>query len=621
MQNLYLAQIPYQFETTKTIFFPYSVGLLWSYAQTIPEIKDNFNLKKFFFIRESVDDILETIVDPDVVGFSCYVWNMNFSMTLAKKIKERWPNCLIVAGGPQIPVTDNEIFEKHPFLDLVVYHEGEKVFSDVLLARLKNRNFEMVSGIAYNKNGKMHRTMAPTRIADVNEIPSPYLTGIFDDAIKEAEEKGFILNALTETNRGCPYQCTFCDWGNGVLGKVKRFDMRRVKKELLWVAKNKIEFINNCDANFGIFKDKDFEIATFLAKLKKRYGFPQVFDTSWLKNGNNYAIDTATVLVNNGLLRRFTASLQTTNVDTLKAIKRVNLEDEQLDKIIELGRKNNIVITADLIMGLPMETFDSFRRGFAEVIARNINPSTTFLSILPGSEMAEPAYREKYGIKSIKANNRLTHVQEVDEVVIETSTMPLVDMQKLILWIWFVQQFHFHGYTNVLYDFFNKRYSYSIEQFYDVLMDDAMTKEGTWPHKIIYPFRNHIVDGLTAKLEVGINNADLHTNIGYLFRKEFYNDLYEVTASILPDEDKHLLVDLMTLQDYNQYSPNRAVISEFSLNTNLYEYIYENQPLVTTTNRYSSRQLDNISKDNNFGYYIITTRYQHGWKTKIKNIN
>ena len=182
---------------------------------------------------------------------------------------------------------DVDLFKKHSYYDIAVFSEGELLFKDVLENLHDDEKLLEVKGIGINHNGHMHKTGMGKRTEKLDDIPSPYLLGLFDGMKEQCEHKGIVINALFESNRGCPYSCTFCDWGNGVLGKVKKYDLRRVKKELLWYAKNKIEYILNCDANWGIFADRDLELTQFMCKLKRRYGYPKIFDTNWAKHSSN----------------------------------------------------------------------------------------------------------------------------------------------------------------------------------------------------------------------------------------------------------------------------------------------------------------------------------------------
>ena len=109
MKNVYLFQITPADESMprddapKWAFLPYTVAMLWEYANKFDEIKNNYQLSDYIFFRDSVDKIVDRVIDPDVIGISCYVWNTEIQLKIVKKVKERYPNCLIIAGGPHIP--------------------------------------------------------------------------------------------------------------------------------------------------------------------------------------------------------------------------------------------------------------------------------------------------------------------------------------------------------------------------------------------------------------------------------------------------------------------------------------------------------------------------------------
>ena len=110
--NLYCFQFSYLYGDE--IYLPYSIGILWAYARTIPEINNNIQNKGFVILRENPSDIVSRLVDPKIVAFSTYVWNWEISVSVARIIKERYPNCLIIFGGPQVPNADRlgDFFEK-----------------------------------------------------------------------------------------------------------------------------------------------------------------------------------------------------------------------------------------------------------------------------------------------------------------------------------------------------------------------------------------------------------------------------------------------------------------------------------------------------------------------------
>lgn len=620
MNNLYLFQIPVSLDDKNPVHFPYSVGLLWSYAQQFKKIKNSYDLKEIVFLREDPELILDRLDNPKVIGFSCYVWNMNYSTHLASRIKSSWPNCTIILGGPHIPLTDTEFFEKHPYCDIVVYREGELVFKE-LLEEITEKvpDLNKINGIAYNKNNKTIQTNNPVRTEKLDDIPSPYLLGVFDGMKKKCDELGIPINGLLETNRGCPYSCTFCDWGNLGLGKVKKFNLTRVKKELFWFAKNKVEYITNCDANFGIYKDRDLEITEFMIKLKKRYGYPQTFDTNWTKNSNSNTVDLAKMLMDASMLKRFTASIQTTNPQALIAIKRKNLPDNQMEDIISYAAKMGIHTSVDLIMGLPNDTYEKLQKDFTRIIDKGAYPSVSFLNILPNSEMAEPEYRKKYGIETGIVERPLMYTNEQDEFVVSTKTMSRQELQRLTLYCWFVSQFHFQGYTNIIADFMKKKYQIPNYVFYDKFMD-LCTEENPnqYPNKLISHYRNHMENGTSGNLDIGIPNMPFHTLIGHDKRYETFLGFKEILKTMVSEKDYKYIDDLILLQESSQYSLYRDSVSYIQTKSNLYEYIYNDQPLKGFKKNYKVIQRD--VKIRNYGEFMIQNRFNSGYKTQIVNL-
>jgi radical SAM superfamily enzyme YgiQ (UPF0313 family) len=127
-------------------------------------------------------------------------------------------------GGPEPAVADPDLFVKHPWMDLVVKLEGELVFAEVL--KHHGQDFGSIPGLVVNCDGQAVDTGNSERIQNLDQLTSPYLTGMFDHLIQQHPDVTW--NATLETNRGCPYQCTFCDWGSLTYNKVKQFDLDRV---------------------------------------------------------------------------------------------------------------------------------------------------------------------------------------------------------------------------------------------------------------------------------------------------------------------------------------------------------------------------------------------------------
>ena len=193
-------------------YLPYSVAVLWSYAIQFESINNNFTLGDIIWKRELIEDAVNRLKDSDIVGFSTYVWNHNYNKVLARELKKANPNILLIGGGPEYPIEKSNIFEVHP-IDVCVKLEGEIAFKSILEEYLNSSpNYKQISGILINENGVAYDTGKSLRIDNLDDIPSPYLTGMFDELMKRYPDVRW--NVTIETNRGCPYACTFCDWGS-----------------------------------------------------------------------------------------------------------------------------------------------------------------------------------------------------------------------------------------------------------------------------------------------------------------------------------------------------------------------------------------------------------------------
>ena len=137
-KNIYLFEI--NDVLTGQIKLPYSTGVIWSYCLLDEQVSKNYNLDGWFYYRQEIDDILSKISNPSIVGFNCFVWNWKFNNELAKRIKEKYSDCLIVYGGWQVPMSDRNqsFFKDHPYVDIAVHGEGEITFKDILVENLKD---------------------------------------------------------------------------------------------------------------------------------------------------------------------------------------------------------------------------------------------------------------------------------------------------------------------------------------------------------------------------------------------------------------------------------------------------------------------------------------------------
>ncbi len=335
------------------------------------EIKDYYSIQ-IEHKRFNPDIATERLDNPKVLAFSTYLWNFNQSIEVAKRAKRKFNKCIIVFGGRSVPITKEGasiFFDKYPFVDILVYDEGEIVFNQLLFAIKNDESFLSIKGIFYKENGNTIHTCKVQTIKDFTNIPSPYLDGTFDQLMQadSANFSGFIV----ETNRGCPYRCAFCSWGT-VESNLTPFPMERVFAELDWISRNKINYIYLADANFGIMK-RDIEIARHIAKLKHDTGYPKIVAMCWAKNSCDTILKIANIFTDAEIPIHITVSVQSFNQTTLEAIKRKNMNSKYFNFYLNKANKNNLNISTDIIIGLPLETYNSFKQGMSNVLNGLLN--------------------------------------------------------------------------------------------------------------------------------------------------------------------------------------------------------------------------------------------------------
>jgi len=460
------------------IHFPYSISLLVSYLKTDKKITDSCTFEKTFVFRENVDNYIKQCIDTDILLCSCYVWNWEITTYLARKIKKINPNCTIIFGGPQVPQQTQGFFEKHPFVDILVHGEGEHIIKNIFEAYLSDKNFSDVKGI----ETKYFKNPSELRINDLQTIPSPYLTNTVWELVDRNDDVEWVSS--WETNRGCPYQCTFCDWGSATNTKLRKFQNERLFKEIEWFGENKIPYVDCCDANFGIFQDKDMEIATKLKETSLKKGFPQTVRPNWAKFSSEKIIPIAKEFQSAGLLRAVTLSVQSLDELTLDIIKRENIKFDEFSELTEEFRKHGIPTYTEIIMGLPGETVQSFKKGLITLIKDpNIGSIHIYhCGVLPNSPMNDPGYVKYHEIQTVKSPIYLAHSQihhrgkpEYEYITIAAKSFSLDNLKEMFVYSWMIQVFHSFGILYHISNYFEKKYNIELQQFYDKFLEYLMS--------------------------------------------------------------------------------------------------------------------------------------------------
>jgi hypothetical protein len=339
--------------------------------------------------------------------FSNYTWSSEPNLATSALIKQLNPNHVTIHGGPDTPKYEGDVeayFAAHPHVDITVHGEGEATLV-ALLEALRDHvgdgvadlsPLADVAGLSFRLGDRVIRTGARDRIADLDELPSPMLTGLFDGFIPAGKGPGaFNL----ETNRGCPYGCTFCDWGSATLSRVRKFDLERVFGELEWCAIHGFR-IAIADANFGIF-ERDVEIAERIAQLKATYGYPRSVGNNYAKNTVKHLSRIIEIFTEAGIVAEGKMSMQSFDTDTLLTIRRKNIKLEQYHDLSVEFRLNQLPMSVDLMMGLPGSSPTSFRNDLQSCIDRDLRSTVHATVLLPNSPMNDPAYRQEHRITAI----------------------------------------------------------------------------------------------------------------------------------------------------------------------------------------------------------------------------
>lgn len=557
-------------------YLPYSVGVLWSYVSQFEFITENYELGEIIWKRESIDGVVERLKDHDIVGFSSYVWNSNYNYTLAKKLKEANPNILIVFGGPEPPIEKKDYYQKYPFIDLTVVREGEITFKNLLEAFVIGEDYKNVKGLVVNNNLVPINTGSTERISELSAVPSPYLTGLFDNIMKSNPEVTW--NTTIETNRGCPYQCTFCDWGSLTYSKVKIFDLNRVYAELEWMGKSNCDFISFTDANFGIFEDRDSLIADKLIEVQNKYDYPKNYSIAWAKNQKKSVVNIVKKLMYEGKTKTgLNLSVQSLDEGVLGAIKRKNLAVNRIEEMFDLCEKNGIPLFTEVILGLPEETLETYKETFYKLFRLNNHTGVAIYQaeLLENSEM-NLKQREEYKIEGAMVYDYLfgtyaeNEVIESIEVVAATKNMPREDMVEAQVYGWFLNTFHINGLTSYISRFLYKYSKVDYSDFYEKLFN--FIKKDKWLSKEINSVANHyrnwtengridyppigkmeihgfnLIHSTTAKIQLD-NKYEHVFNIIELFVKEHYN-LDKTIFKELMSFQKNYFIDYKALKTY-----------------------------------------------------------------------
>ena len=619
------------------IHFPYRISSLVAYIKSRENLGNNFKFEKAFVLRENVDEYIKECVDTDILLCSCYVWNWEITNFLAKEVKKLNPNCLIIFGGAQVPDFSKDFFKQHPYADIIVHGEGEIVLEELLTEFLNNKDYSKIKGL----ETKDFRNPPQERINNLDDLPSAYLTNTVWELVDKID--GIRWIAGWETNRGCPYACTFCDWGSATFTKVRKWEESKIFKEIEWFAENQIPYIDCCDANFGIFQERDFRIAKKLKDVALKTHYPERVRPAWAKNSSEKIIPIAKQLQEGGILGAVTLAVQSLDTNTLNIIKRANIKFDAFSELTETFRNNNIPTYTELIMGLPGETLDTFKDGLENIAQTKID--TVFIyncTILPNAPMNVPEYREKYKIQSVLSPIMLVHSsihnrgnhQEYEEIVTATNTCSLDELKETYLYSWCYLTLQSLGILEHVTNFYNNSFNLGYIKFFEIFLEFCSAKKSVFSEEFdrIIEFRNNGYAGKgwdeydpkigeiiwpieeASWLRISFNEQKLLTSIGLLLEflenklnlrnsKKLLDDLAKFQVFMLTTRDNKNKIKTQNFDfDWKNYFMNNCKLTEKNV-----VYSYDNLVIESNPAKWSYKTIwyGRRSKDYKCGMSIL----------------
>ncbi len=445
--KVYLCDLTHETVILVSDTIPLNIGYVGSYAKKIHG--DKIDLSLFKYAEKAIQKIKKD--PPDVLALSNYSWNSLLSEKVAGIAKELNPKVITIQGGPNFPHATNlqlEFLKKRPNTNFHIMFEGEASFSNIIERILKDRNNEQelfdepINGSVFihpnKEKGLIKGTKSQERIKYLDDIPSPYLNGMLDEFFDGR------LSPFIETNRGCPFKCSFCHTGNDYFQKVHMFSMERIRAEFEYMAERASKkgntILHLADVNFGMFP-RDREVSSIIVEMRDKYNWPLSICGSTGKNNKERIIDITSVFGD-----AFIVSMSTQSMDE-KVLKNINRSNIKLDHFKEINKhlkKVGRATSGDLIIGLPGETKESFMKGALDVIDSGVQRLVIYtLMMLYGTEFKDPGYRSrfnmtgKYRIIPLNCGDYDGEkVFDYEEVCIENKDMPFEDylyMRKFAL--------------------------------------------------------------------------------------------------------------------------------------------------------------------------------------------
>ncbi|ANP50050.1 radical SAM superfamily enzyme YgiQ (UPF0313 family) [Streptomyces griseochromogenes] len=424
---------------------PLASGYIQAYAQADEAVAADHTFE-IVSLPVSADrrQMVRELADRDayLYTFSCYIWNMKLVRWLLKELRALRPDAHYLLGGPQVMNHAATYLSDGAENVYVCNGEGERTSLE-FIRQLGSQTPDMsqVPGLSFWSSGELITTESAPRIQNLMDIPSPFLNGVF-----EGHEFSF---AIMETNRGCPFRCTFCYWGAATNSKVNKYEEDRIKDELKWISEHGYSALMIADANWGL-SPRDVTLSEYIVECSEETGYPLIVHMAAAKNRPERMAEITEIFVRGGLMVSQPISLQTMNESALEMVDRKNIREDTYIGLQRLLREKRISSYVEMIWPLPGETLESFKDGLTRLCRSYADTIIVYPQLfLHNTPMY--AQRETLGIMTAEAASDVSEA----EVVLGTK--------------WVTEEDCYEGYwvNHALYTLYNMRALFVLSGYLD----------------------------------------------------------------------------------------------------------------------------------------------------------
>jgi putative methyltransferase len=468
----------------------YKGNIKWNWCYPI-------NDSDFESTEAIADQVLST--NPTVVAISLYMWNHALSLAVAKIIKSKNKDVIIVVGGPHVEYNRPDYFINNKFIDFCCQTDGygEVFFNEFLYQLETDKDWHKVP---FLKSSKMSSN------AIFNKRDFQWPRHIF------SKNKNYFLmrgpnrqggSIVYETSRGCPYSCSYCEWGGGIGSKVSFKPLEYILEDLDFLFNTaNILIFGLIDANFGII-ERDVEIAQTICEFKSKVGYPafvNIYGSSKKNKHHVYAIES--MFAEHKLKSDFKISLQDFNPEVVKNISRTDTPwQQQLPEYVRMQQKfPDIDIRFELILGLPGTTVDDYYTGLNIICPHGYVDTRYVWQLLPTSPAAATEFIEKFSIKTLlvhqswenQSNDKsliydLRYAQP-SKIVIETYSYTKEDWVEMFIMDRIMMSTEEQGFLKPISKYMNEKmnipYSVFYKRYWDTFINNDTHTIG--PQKVIF---------------------------------------------------------------------------------------------------------------------------------------